>query len=109
MSGMDDVSDWEPAEANWYKVGSSIIFAVLHGSEGWLDCEVWRGEPTSPLPLQMFDEELLLDTGWLAVHDPNENVQMKLRCRAGRIRIKALVDDLDFASKVQLCMAFPTD
>ncbi|MGW0522961.1 hypothetical protein [Crossiella sp. NPDC003009] len=107
-SSEGDVSGWDPAEANWYKAGSSIIFAVLHGSEGWIDCEIWREEPTSPLPVQMFDEELVLDTGQLVVHDPNESVQMALRCRVGRIRVMVLVDDLDFASKIQLCVAHST-
>jgi hypothetical protein len=98
----DDVSDWDPSSETWYKSGSSIIFAVLPESEGWVDCEVWKASPVTPLPISLFIEEMPNESGRLVLHDPNERVRMQFRGVRGGVRISALVDDRDFASKVQL-------
>lgn len=102
LNSEDDVSDWDPASENWYNSGSSIIFAVLPESEGWVDCEVWKTPPINPLPISLFIEEISDESGQLALHDPNERVCMKFRGVRGRVIISALVDDRNFASKVQL-------
>jgi hypothetical protein len=98
----DDVSEWDPSSKHWYNAGSSIIFAVLPESEGWVDCEVWKALPESPLPISLFIEEISNESGRLVLHDPSERVRMQFRGVRGRVKISALVDDRDFATKVQL-------
>ncbi|MFD4536179.1 hypothetical protein ACFWNL_35795 [Kitasatospora sp. NPDC058397] len=102
MQGDDDVSDWDPGSSNWYKSGSSVIFGVLPASEGWIECEVWKSRPHHLLPIRLFAEKIESPSGWLVIHDPNEHVRMAFRGSLGSTRVSALVDNRDFASKVQI-------
>jgi len=102
--GEDDMTDWDPSSTNWHKEESSIIFAVLPASEGWVTCEIWRQVPEEVLPIQLFDEVIRSDVGRLTVHDPNEDVRIRVRVKGEQVRVVALVDDPSFASKVQLIL-----
>lgn len=104
ISSEDDISNWDPTTANWYREGGSIIFGVLPASEGWVDCEIWSGDPVGPLPILLFDEQIPSETGRLVVHDASEDLRTRFRVGRGGIdvRIAALVDDRNFASEIQL-------
>lgn len=100
--GDDDISDWDPSIANWYTVGSSIVFGVLPGAEGPIECEVWKATPVEPLAISLFVDEIPCDSGWIVLHDPNEYVRMQFRGLRGRVKVSVLVDDAEFASKIQV-------
>ncbi|WP_133740871.1 hypothetical protein [Actinorugispora endophytica] len=100
--GEEDVSEWDPTSENWYRSGSSVIFGVLPGSEGWVECEIWNKRPAVPLPINLISEEILPNSGWMVVHDPSEHVWMKFRGAPDSVRISVLVNDFNFASKIQI-------
>jgi hypothetical protein len=100
----DDLSEWDPVESPWYSGRQSIIFGVLPASEGWVECEIWNGVPEAPLPYRLFEVAIVVDSGWLVLHDPNEDARIRFRRKRGTVTISALVDDLAFASRVQLSL-----
>jgi hypothetical protein len=98
----DDLTDWDPADANWYRSGSSIIFGVMPGSEGPVECAVFDEQPASALPVVLARQEISAPSRRLVVHDPNETVRFEFRVRAEVVELLLLVDDADFASQVQI-------
>jgi hypothetical protein len=108
VQGDDDISEWDPSSAKWYRSGNSIVFGVLPGSEGWVECEVWKSPPVAPLPISLFVDEILSQSGWLVIHDPNEHVRMQFRGPRGLVKTSVRVDDADFASEVQIIVESAT-
>lgn len=98
----DDLTDWDPAEANWHRSGNSVIFGVMPGSEGPVECEVFDEQPAEALPVVLARLEISSPSRRLVVHDPNEAVQLEFQAGASNVELILLVDDVDFASQVQI-------
>ncbi|MEU4247002.1 hypothetical protein AB0F15_06285 [Amycolatopsis sp. NPDC026612] len=98
----DDLTGWEPADANWYRSGNSIIFGVMPGAEGSVECAVFDEQPEPALPVVLARQEISAPSRRLVVHDPNETVRFEFRVRAEVVALLLLVDDGDFASRVQI-------
>ncbi|WIX85606.1 hypothetical protein [Amycolatopsis sp. DG1A-15b] len=98
----DDLTDWDPADANWYRSGNSIIFGVMPGVEGPVQCAVFDECPEPALPVVLARQEISAPSRRLVVHDPNETVRFEFRVQAEVVELLLLVDDGDFASRVQI-------
>lgn len=100
----DDVSDWDPELSSWHREGSSLIFGVRVGIEGPVECEVWKSDPPSPLPTNLFKTSLPCPSGWLVLHDPNNHAKMQFLGFRNSVACSVMVDNPQFPSKVQILL-----
>ena len=96
-----DISGWDPASQPWFVDRGSAIFAVLHGSEGMVRCEVWRDGVEEELPHELFSQDFEIG-GELRVGDPEQVVTIGLPWLRGSRALRVLVDDEDWPTRVQV-------
>ncbi|MCC2320798.1 hypothetical protein [Cellulomonas xiejunii] len=96
-----DISEWDPGASASYVDRGSAIFAVIHGIEGAVRCELWRGLPAEPLPHTILTELFTID-GALQVQDPAGVVDVVVATLRGRREITVLGDDPTSPSRVQV-------
>ena len=88
----DDLSEWDPAERNWYRLGGSVIFGVMPGAEAHVECEVFGERPAAALPVVLFRQEVPTPSRRLVVHDPDEAVRAEFRVGAEDVEFSTPVD-----------------
>ena len=96
-----EISGWNPASQQWHVDRGSAIFAVQHGSEGMVRCEVWRDAAEEELPHELFTADLEIG-GALRVGDPEEVATLVLPWVRGGRAVRVLVDDEDWPTRVQV-------
>lgn len=96
-----DTSAWAPRGEPWLVDRGSAIFAVRPATEGMVRCEVWRDAAVDELPHQMFSEGFTI-SGALLIGDPSGLAAITLPHVRGARRVRVLVNDPDWPSKVQV-------
>jgi hypothetical protein len=96
-----DISGWDPAGQPWFVDRGSAIFAVQHGGDGMVRCEVWRDGVEEELPHELLTADFEI-TGALRVGDPEEVAILVLPWVRGRRAVRVLVDDRDWPTRVQV-------
>lgn len=96
-----DVSDWDPATANWYIDDGSAIFGVQAGVDGPVRCEVWLSSPADVLEHHLFEAEFRIN-GDLQVEDPSGGVDVCIGRVQGDRLIQVRVDDVDHPQQIQI-------
>ena len=96
-----DISGWDPASEAWFVDRGSAIFAVQHGSDEMVRCEVWRDGVEDELPHELFTADLEI-SGALRVGDPEEVATLVLPWVRGRRAVRVLVNREDWPTRVQV-------
>lgn len=96
-----DLSGWDPGLQAWFVDRSAAIFAVMPGVDGPVRLEAWREVPESALPFTMFTSDFTV-RGALQVGDPEDRVTITLDVERGPHEITVLVDDLAWATAIQV-------
>lgn len=99
-----DTSAWDPRERPWLVDRGSAIFAVRPATEGMVRCEVWGEDAEDELSHELFSEDFVIG-GALFVGDPSGLASLELATLRGNRRVRVLVDDAEWPSKVQVVVA----
>lgn len=99
-----DMSDWSPGESSWHKEGNRVVFNVLPGVDGMVECSVWRGPPPDVLPYELFGDKFSCPSGWLEIYDAAGCVHVKFPAKRDTLAFRVMVDDVDFPAKIQIIL-----
>jgi hypothetical protein len=88
------------------EIDNSVMFVVQPEVDGEVHFDIWRGEPEENLPEVLFDGEIALTYGRMVLSDPNEDFRISVPGLGHGGRVGILVDDLDYAERVQIVLRF---
>ncbi|MGE5133609.1 MAG: hypothetical protein ACM32E_11960 [Gemmatimonadota bacterium] len=98
--------DWDPSVSRVSAGVDSVLFAVLPSVEGDVEFEIWRGEPTAPLPLVMYKGSIRLVHGVIVLHDADDGFKLEILGLGHGGPLSILVDDVSFPAMVQIVLLF---
>jgi hypothetical protein len=98
--------DWDPSASHVNAGDDSFLFAVLPSVEGDVEFEIWRGEPSAPLPLMMYKGSIRLVHGTVVLHDADDDFKLEIPGLGHGGPFSILVDDVYFPTMVQIVLLF---
>ena len=104
VSSDSDMSDWIPGEGSWHQKGNRVVFNVLPGVDGMVECSVWRGPPHEILSYELLGNEFSCPSGWVEIYDAAGCVHMKFPAKSETFAFRVMVDNVDFSAKIQIIL-----